>query len=153
MTTWLNINKYTSSLYIIYTNNLQNSSKLLTFLTYADDTTLFGNFCSFENKHCSISEGINKELNKINNLLKLNKLSLNISKTKFIIFHIIGRKFIVPTLKINNNPIDNVQFFNFLGIEFNEHLTWSNHISKIAFKISRTIGVINKLKILCLKIY
>ena len=36
--------------------------------------------------------------------------------------------------------------FNFLGITIDKHLTWKEHINLIANKISRTVGVINRLK-------
>ena len=49
---------------------------------YADDTTLF---CSIDN---NVDEHvINNELCKISEWLGANKLSLNISKTKFMVFH------------------------------------------------------------------
>ena len=36
--------------------------------------------------------------------------------------------------------------FNFLGITIEEHLNWKLHIDKISKKISRAIGIMNKLK-------
>lgn len=133
-------------LFIIYTNDLHHSSSLFNFLTYADDTTLFGNINSFKSNNYTISQSINKELTKVNKWLELNKLSLNTNKTKFMIFSKQHKKIIIPSLAINNKEIENVQSFNFLGIEINQTLTWCNHINKLAPKISRTIGVINKLR-------
>ena len=54
------------------------TSKYLKFIIYADDTTLMENLNEFD---------INKELSKLSIWLKLNKLSLNVSKSKFMIFH------------------------------------------------------------------
>ena len=51
-------------------------------VVYADDTTLFVNMDNNVDEHV-----INNELCKISEWLGANKLSLNISKTKFIIFH------------------------------------------------------------------
>ena len=34
----------------------------------------------------------------------------------------------------------------FLGLTINEYLDWSSHCNKIAFKISRTLGIMNRLK-------
>ena len=39
-----------------------------------------------------------------------------------------------------------MQKINYLGIQLKEHLTWKNHVNKIANKISRSIGILNKLK-------
>ena len=36
--------------------------------------------------------------------------------------------------------------FNFLGMNFNENLSWKPHIDNICNKISRSIGILNKLK-------
>ena len=55
---------------------------------------------------------------------------------------------IVPTLelKINDNSIDQVSTFNFLGLHINSQLTWQTHIDEISKKISRVIGLIYKLQ-------
>ena len=52
----------------------------------------------------------------------------------------------IPCLNINNTNIERVTEFNFLGLTINEHLTWKSHAAKVANKISRTLGVMNRLK-------
>ena len=47
---------------------------------------------------------------------------------------------------INNIEIERVENFNFLGLSINENLSWKSHIDKIALKISKSSGVINRLK-------
>ena len=49
-------------------------------------------------------------------------------------------------LKINDLHIDRVHEFNFLGTIIHETLEWTRHIDKVANKISRTLGILNKLK-------
>ncbi len=39
-----------------------------------------------------------------------------------------------------------VQVFNFLGLTINEHLNRKDHRDKISNKISKTMGILNKLK-------
>ncbi len=92
------------------------------------------------------SENINKELTKISNWLKANKLSLNANKTKFMILHMPQKKIEYPVLQIDGAHIECVNDFNFLGITINNHLNWQSHTNKIANKISKTIGILNKLK-------
>ena len=55
---------------------------------------------------------------------------------------------VVPTLKllINDNPIEQVINFNFLGITIDQNITWSDHITKISIKVARVIGILSKLK-------
>ena len=80
--------------------------------------------------------------------LSANKLKLNLSKCKYIIFHHPQKKMdnIGPLIKINNSPIEKVSQFDFLGLTLDETLTWKPHINKISNKISRTTGLLNRLK-------
>ena len=49
-------------------------------------------------------------------------------------------------LKINDQYIDRVHGFNFLGTILRETLAWTRYIDKVANKISRILGILNKLK-------
>ena len=89
---------------------------------------------------------INLELNKISNWLKLNRLSLNITKTKCMIFHSVQKQVQCPKLEIDSIKIEQVQKFNCLGIILDENLSWKGHIEYISSKISRTNGILNRLK-------
>ena len=52
---------------------------MLQFITYADDTTITSTLNIFKDQGGRIQNNkINNELNKINNWLKANKLSLNV---------------------------------------------------------------------------
>ena len=114
---------------------------------YADDTTLvstlemFGNI----NRPTEIENKISNKISKITTWLHCNKLKLNASKSKFMIFY--KHPKIIPKLNIlaNGNPIDEVQEFNFLGITIDQNLTWM-YIQKISINISRIIGELRKLK-------
>ena len=117
---------------------------------YADDTTLSSTIDSFAqyNKNESVEFLINTELNKINEWLKLNQLSLNVNKSKYMIFKTARRNDMkkLRIIKIYNTNIDRVDEFNFLGLSFNEQLNWQSHIDKLLNRCSRTIGILNKLK-------
>ena len=144
-------------LFLIYVNDIHMVSRSLNFILYADDTTLTSPICSFtqggNSSISKVSNLINSELTKISDWFAVNKLSLNAGKTKFMIFHnhqkiITQNK--IPCLKINNTNIERVTEFNFLGLTINEHLTWKSHAAKVANKISRTLGVMNRLKRYCI---
>ena len=68
----------------IYINDLVNASKKLSCLMYADDTTIYFNQEVFPKINRSTS--INMELEKLSIWLKLNTLTLNVEKTKYMIF-------------------------------------------------------------------
>ena len=81
--------------------------------------------------------------------LKANRLTLNVNKTIYMLFS--KRKNNLPgeiNLRINNNDIESVTEFNFLGLYLNSKLSWDTHINVIGKKISRAIGIIKKLKLI-----
>ena len=69
-------------LFLIYINDLPNSTNSLLFFLFADDTKIY-----FESNNIEKLEKINKELPKVKKWLDCNKLSLNITKTNLAIFH------------------------------------------------------------------
>ena len=81
-------------LFLIYINDINFCSDKFTFLCFADDTTISLSICFKQTKcnHCKNSnnfnsEMINSELQKLNDWLIINKLVLNIKKTKYMVFH------------------------------------------------------------------
>ena len=122
-------------------------------ILYADDTGLVSSLCSFLHDEdvsntCEISRNINDELYCVQAWLNVNRLSLNVSKTKYMIFHHRQRKIdeFIPDIRINDSPIERVTDFNFLGLQIDQHLNWNAHIQKCSNKIFHTLGVMNRLK-------
>ena len=129
-------------LFIIYINDFHLSTNFFDFILYADDTCLIN---SFRHNKSSI---INKELQNVYQWLSANKLSINTIKTKFMIFHNYQKNISnsIPLIKVNNQIIERVKNFNLLGININEHLQWKYHSDTICKKISRSIGILHRLK-------
>ena len=75
-------------LFIIYINDFAQASKMFNFIIYADDTTLSSTLNTFNDniQNDNLESLINDELLKINEWLKINKLSLNIAKSKYMTF-------------------------------------------------------------------
>ena len=70
-------------LFLIYINDLPNSSKLLKFFLFADDTNIY-----FEaDDHIGLTRRVNNELKKVKAWMDCNKLALNIEKTNYVLFH------------------------------------------------------------------
>ena len=92
-----------------------------------------------------IQNTINTELEKNSKWLKLNKLSLNVSKTHFMLFKR-KRKIIdaTPSLFIDSQTINQVTHTKFLGVYIDEYLTWESHIDSISSKVARGIGILRK---------
>jgi hypothetical protein len=133
-------------LFTIYVNDIALSSNLFQTISYADDTTLFVSVSIINNETHPSVETLNEELNKYVDWLRLNALSLNISKTHCMMFSTHNRTIEYPLVKINNTQINYVDTFDFLGITIDKNLRWNCHIEKIASKISKTIGILNHLK-------
>ena len=128
---------------VIYVNDISLASKIFTAIIYADDTSLSSTLNTFR---CNTNVNTNNELSKISESLKVNKLSLNTKKTKAMIFHMPQKQVTFPKLEIDGTSIEFVNSFNYLGITIDKHLSWQDHINSIANKISKYIGIINKLK-------
>ena len=132
----------------IFTYDIIESSTKFNFIMYADDTTLnstlklFGDVTNLE----SLQHNISTELNNVVRWLDLNKLRLNVLKTKYMLFHMPQK--VIPHLSftIQDNVIDYVNSFNFLGITFDCHLTWKSHIRNLSIKLSRTSGILHSLR-------
>ena len=148
------IHSGTITLHNLY-DDIHEASENFHAILYADDTSLFSSLGSFNvslngnnfDKHV-LSTNINNELRKIQEWLNINKLSLNVSKTKYIIFHNHQRNIdsLIPDIRINNQAIERVSEFNFLGFTIDEHLSWNAHIKKISNKVAKSIGILNRLK-------
>ena len=86
-----------------------------------------------------LANHITTELDKIYIWLKHNKLSLNVEKTKCMTFHTSQKNIQLLQLSIDGKLIENVKYYKFLGILFDESLTWKCHINMITNKISKVI--------------
>jgi len=73
---------------LLYNNDIVQSSKLWKSILFADDTNFF--FSPRSIKELQIV--INEELDKLTNWFRLNKLSLNANKTKFILFGVKSKR-------------------------------------------------------------
>ena len=136
-------------LFIIYINDFARASSIFDFICYADDTTLFStlnNLVNAQNINPDII--INKELAQINEWLEINKLSLNVTKTKFMVFHTQHKHRAIkpPVPKINNTNIEKVEQFKFLGLTLDSNLNWKKHSDNITNKWSQIIGILNRLE-------
>ena len=100
-----------------------------------------------------IQEAIVAKLQKFFKWLKLNRLSLNVAKSKFMLFHMPQK--VVPELSfsINDMVIDHVKESTFLGLILDSNLNWNAHLNSIGSKIARVIGLLCKLKYMFLNIY
>ena len=86
-----------------------------------------------------LSVVLNKELVKISDWLKANKLSLNILKTNLIAFTRSKVNACDLNVFIDNIKIKQVDSVKFLGVDVDSKLSWKEHISKVEHKLSSAV--------------
>jgi len=137
------------------------SNKLVNF-HFADDTTALAK----SNDIYELTEFVNNEIQKLGMWLRANKLAINASKTKIMIFHKKG-KLIPNDLKFcfNNNDLNGFQdpnqiydiericnlsrpnpAFKILGVWLDENLNFDFHVSTVAKKVSKSLYCLKKVK-------
>ena len=89
---------------------------------------------------------MNYELKNIYEWLCINRLSLKISKTKFVIFHTPNMPKFPINLLINNKAMDEVKYIRCPCFTLIAKLSFKYHIEELTKKISRGIGLLYKLR-------
>ena len=72
--------------------------------------------------------------------------TINIKKSKFMVFHMPQKQVNIPNIEIENIKIEFAHEFNFSGLTIPKHLKWDSHINKIASKKCIFIGIMYRLK-------
>ena len=129
------------------------SSEVFKFTLFADDTSLF---YSHKNQHDAVPI-LNAELSNISHWLAANKLSLNVGKSKLLIFTNQKSKAkgskpnetgsnLETELFINGERLKEVNFAKYLGVLIDNKLKWTNQIDAINLKLSKGIGLLAKIR-------
>ena len=113
---------------------------------FADDTNLFHGHKNI----IKLFATVNEELMNINDWFMTNKLSLNVGRTKYSLFHKTSRvddlPLKLPKLSINNQEIKRASYIKFLGVLLDENLSWNEHLKYTENKIAKSIGLMYKAK-------
>ena len=131
-------------LFILYINDLEKCSKFEAVL-FADDAALIISGKQLK----TLQKQMNSEAAKLHEWFIANKLTLNLKKTKFMLFNKLKlranslKKF---KLNINKFNIEQVTEIKYLGVFLDNKLNWHKHIEYLCTKLSRTAGVMYKLR-------
>ena len=131
-------------------DDLANSSKLVLFLLFADDTTLQISSSNIKELYLTA----NRELELIYQWFKANKLALNTSKTKYILFRKpdMNVDFSHLDLLIENVPIERIgnncaeSSFKFVGVKIDEFLNWKHPLTSLRSKLTSANFVLSKVR-------
>ena len=129
-------------LFLIYINDISESSNVLKFFLFADDTTVY--YADKYNKHTE--QLLNTELTKVSDWLSANKLSLNVKKSNFLHFHYGRTKKPTINLKLNGVSVDEKLVTKYLGTFIDNKLNWKSHIEHVKAKMAKGNGMISKIR-------
>ena len=131
-------------LFIIFVNCLPYAVSQCKTVMYADDTSLM---CKAKNES-DLKIQMESCLSKVAEWFQVNKLTLNVEKTKFMIFgtNKMLEKFNDIHLTYNNCEIEKVDEFKYLGVKFDSKLSWSAHVDNVSKTISKRTGIIRRIK-------
>ena len=131
-------------LFLLFINDITQCSNLFKFTLYADDSTLTTRV--HKDQLDQSIELINNELKNLHLWLCANKIAINKEKSKYMIFSSNENIMITSNIKIGNEIILECDFTKFLGIYVDNHLTIKHHINVISKKLSKSVGLLHKLK-------
>lgn len=130
-------------LFLIYINDIVHCTDNATFVSYADDTTVF----ITGSLETEIEVMANKTLSDIDFWASANLLKINPSKTQVILYMPKGK---TSTNKMNlflgSQQLDMVDSVSTLGVYFSKHLTWNAHIDSLHSKMPSAIGVLARMR-------
>ncbi len=150
-------------LFLCFINDLHSVTELLT-LMFADDTFSLQSVYDLDELFIII----NAEINKMAVWFCANRLAVNINKTKYMIFHMKGKKILNPPViyyngnepnqthsdarisilerYLENHPQLECRSYKLLGILLDEHLSLDYHVTHICNKLTRSLYCIKQAK-------
>ena len=135
-------------LFLLYINDIGMASSVLKFHLFADDTNILYADKSIK----SLESVVNEELVKLHEWFTVNKLTLNLKKSNFVIFSHYRKTLSKINIKVFDNSqnkfiaLEHKRFVKYLGLLIDENLSWKSHIDFICNKISKIVGLLAKLR-------
>lgn len=129
--------------FIIYINDIVNIPLTPNIVLYADDTSLFFS----GNSLCGLESAANNWLDQLYVWLSANQLQLNVSKTKYVVFKPVNKPDDCSIcIKFNNAVIERTSVFKFLGVLFDENLSFTQHVMKVHSSICKSTGTLFRIR-------
>lgn len=132
-------------LFTLYINDIVKCVQECKISMFADDTILYISGKDLNQMYVSI----NRELNILNNWLCHNSLSLNLTKTKYML---IGKNYTLSSLdttnfyvELNNYKIEQVKEIKYLGVIIDENLKFKKHCEYILNKMSKKVNFMRRI--------
>lgn len=131
-------------LFLIYINDIVKiASNNCEIRLFADDALIY----TAGNSSTEINERLNKQMEKIDEWIKINKLYINVEKTKVMLVRGIRKKVKEENIKIKlrSKELDVVTEIKYLGIIIDRNLNFSKHVDYISKKVGAKLGVMRRI--------
>lgn len=125
-------------LFLIYINDIGTVLNVAKVALFADDCLVYIAGKNYD----EIVYHLNEDLKNLYKWINMNKLKLNVNKTKCMIFN----SRIDPLIKINEESIEVVKNFKYLGVIIDNKLKFDEHLNKVCAKIAKKIGFLKRLR-------
>ena len=113
-------------LFLIFTNDLHKQLHHCSSILFADDTTLYKTHRNLVYLQWCIQD----DMNRIMNYFRINKLTLNLHKTVYVLFQKNKNPKEIK-LQLDTPTISNSPETKFLGMTLNQNLNWSSHLNQL----------------------
>lgn len=128
-------------LFNIYLNDIIHASSIPRYVIYADDTTVYYHSSDIT----LLFRNMNNALAEINDWANVNKLTINLKKTQYMLFNTKNHS-LQNILRIGETLLERVNHFKLLGVIIDQKLNFWNHIEHISRKVNQSLGIINRIK-------
>ena len=130
-------------LFLIYINDLNQAIKFCKAHHFTDGTNLL----KFSKSITKLNKYVNLDMKNLTDWLNPNKISVNVQKTKLIIFKHQRKKIDREVkIKFNRKPLYPTDSVKYLGIRIDENLNWKHHVSDIAITLNRANALLFKIR-------
>ena len=127
------------TLFNCYVNNLKDLQLHGTLFMYADDIVLVYAATTTED----LQSKMNEDLVQLHCWMNQHKLTVNIQKTKYMLFNESSRT--QCTVSYGDECIERVYIFKYLGVWLDSDLKWEIQIGKLNNKLSQVAGIFKKI--------
>lgn len=128
-----------TTLFLIYINDITEAGLKGHLYLYADDIAIV---YAEENKS-KVQNKMNDDCNSIKQWMEVNKLTLNVQKTKCMIFN--GELETPTSIQYDGTTIEEVSCFKYLGINIDNKLNWKQHICTIKSRSASMAGIFRRI--------
>lgn len=126
-------------LFLLYINDIVKVSSVMKLILFADDTNVYLSGTDLT----QLVNVIQSELVKYESWFKVNKLSLNVSKTNYMIFGNTNQSLSIDVI-LCGVPITKVEVTKFLGVYIDCKLNWKEHVKILCGKLRKCNAILYK---------